>query len=274
MRWRLDLGYDGAAFSGWAAQPDRRTVQGELETWLGRILNLDQAPRLVCAGRTDAGVHARGQVAHLDFDPSTAVDAPAAVRRLNRVLPDDIVVWRFTLAPAGFDARFSAVWRRYVYRLAEPSAPVHPLYRGSVTPLRSDLDLGRLNAAAPELLGLRDFGAFCHAREGGTTIRTLLDLAGVRVTEGPLAGVVEVTVRADAFCHSMVRSLVGALVEVGTGRRDAAWLAAVTVRATRDSSVPVLPPGGLTLEEVGYPPDADLAARAEQARSARRLVDT
>jgi tRNA pseudouridine38-40 synthase len=272
-RWRLDLGYDGTAFSGWAAQPGRRTVQGELETWLGRVLSLDGTPRLVCAGRTDAGVHARGQVAHLDLDPRVDLDAPAVVRRLNRVLPDDLVVWRLTPAPAGFDARFAAVWRRYAYRLAEPSAPVHPLYRGLVTRLKSDVDLDRLNAAAPGLLGLRDFGAFCRGREGGTTIRTLLDLTAVRVPDGPLAGAVEVTVRADAFCHSMVRSLVGALVEVGTARRDAAWLTAVTAGATRDPSVPVLPPGGLTLEEVGYPPDPDLAARAEQSRRTRSLVD-
>jgi tRNA pseudouridine38-40 synthase len=272
-RWRLDLGYDGTAFSGWAAQPDRRTVQDELETWLGRVLDLDEAPRLVCAGRTDAGVHARGQVAHLDLDPEVDLDAPAAVRRLNRVLPDDLVVWELAPAPAGFDARFAAVWRRYVYRLAEPSAPVHPLYRRLVTPLKADLDLDRLNAATPGLLGLRDFGAFCRGREGGTTIRTLLDLAGVRVADGPLAGVVEVTVRADAFCHSMVRSLVGALVEVGTGRRDSAWLAAVTAGAARNPSVPVLPPGGLTLEEVGYPPEEHLAARTEQARRTRSRQD-
>jgi tRNA pseudouridine38-40 synthase len=188
-------------------------------------------------------------------------------------LPDDLVIWRLAPAPAGFDARFAAVWRRYVYRLAEPSAPVHPLYRGLVTTLKSDLELDRLNAATPALLGLRDFGAFCRSREGGTTIRTLLDLAGVRVVDGPLAGVVEVTVRADAFCHSMVRSLVGALVEVGTGRRDSVWLAAVTAAAARDSSVPVLPPGGLTLEEVGYPPEEELAARVDQARSTRSLAD-
>jgi tRNA pseudouridine38-40 synthase len=272
-RWRLDLGYDGTAFSGWATQPGRRTVQGELETWLGRVLDLDPAPRLVCAGRTDAGVHARGQVVHLDLDPTVAVDPPAAVRRLNRVLPADLVIWTLTPAPSGFDARFAAIWRRYVYRLAEPSAPVHPLLRGMVTRLKADLDVDRLNAVAPGLLGLRDFGAFCRGREGGTTIRTLQDLAGVRVADGALAGVVEVTVRADAFCHSMVRSLVGALVEVGSGRRDAAWLAAVTAGAVREPSVPVLPPGGLTLEEVGYPPDAELAARALEARSTRSLGD-
>ena len=273
QRWRIDLGYDGTAFSGWATQSDQRTVQGELATWLGRVLGVDPPPRLVCAGRTDAGVHARGQVAHLDLDRGAEVDAAAVVRRLNRVLPDDLVVWRLAPAPASFDARFAAIWRRYVYRLAEPSAPVHPLYRGMVTRLRSDLDLDRLNAATSGLLGLRDFGAFCRGRTGGTTIRKLLDLAGVRVAEGPLAGVVEVTVRADAFCHSMVRSVVGALVEVGAGRRDAAWLAAVTEGAVREPSVPVLPPGGLTLEEVGYPPEDELAERAIQARRTRSLGD-
>jgi tRNA pseudouridine38-40 synthase len=267
-RWRLDLGYDGTAFSGWASQAGRRTVQAELETWLGRVLQ-SEPPRLVCAGRTDAGVHARGQVAHLDLDPSSIPDAASTVRRLNRVLPDDLVVWRLAPAPAGFDARFSAVWRRYAYRLAEPSRPVDPRYRNLLSRLRHDLDLDRLNAAAGPLLGLRDFRAFCRGREGGTTIRTLLELTAVRVNAGPLRDVGECTVRADAFCHSMVRALVGALVEVGSGRRDAGWLEAVATAAVRDPAIPVLPPGGLTLEEVGYPPDAELAERAQQARSLR-----
>lgn len=268
QRWRLDLGYDGTAFSGWARQAGRRTVQGELETWLGRVLAAEP-PQLVCAGRTDAGVHARGQVTHFDVATATISDPSAAVRRLNRVLPDDLVVWRLARAPAGFDARFSAVWRRYVYRLAEPSRPIDPRHRNQVTRLRHDLDLDRMNAAGRGLLGLRDFGAFCRGREGGTTIRTLLDLAAVRVDAGPLRDVVECTVRADAFCHSMVRALVGALVEVGSGRRDAGWLERVAAAAVRDPAIPVLPPGGLTLEEVGYPADAELAERARQARSVR-----
>jgi tRNA pseudouridine38-40 synthase len=271
-RWRLDLGYDGSAFSGWASQAGRRTVQGELETWLGRVLG-SESPRLVCAGRTDAGVHARGQVAHLDLAPATIADPAAVVARLNRVLPDDLVVWRLAPAQAGFDARFSAVWRRYVYRLADLSGPVHPLYRNHVTRLRTELDLDRLNTAADGLVGLRDFGAFCRGREGGTTIRTLLDLRAVRVTAGPLRHVIECTVRADAFCHSMVRALVGALVEVGSGRRDEGWLDTVAAKAVRDSAIPVLAPGGLTLEEVGYPADAKLAERAQQARSLRVGAD-
>jgi tRNA pseudouridine38-40 synthase len=271
QRWRLDLGYDGTAFSGWASQAGRRTVQGELESWLARVLG-SEPPRLVCAGRTDAGVHARGQVAHLDLDPPTIPDAAATIRRLNRVLPDDLVVWRLAPAPAGFDARFSALWRRYVYRLAERSTPIHPLYRNQVTTLRHDLDLDRMNAAAAGLVGLRDFGAFCRRREGGTTIRTLLDLRAVRVAAGPLRDVVECTVRADAFCHSMVRALVGALAAVGSGRRDAGWLETVAAAAVRDPAIPVLVPGGLTLEEVGYPADTELAERARQARSLRSAV--
>ena len=243
-------------------------MQGELETWLGRVLG-SEPPRLVCAGRTDAGVHARGQVAHLDLAPARIPDPAAAVRRLNRVLPDDLVVWRLAPAAEGFDARFSAIWRRYVYRLAEPSSPVDPLYRNQITRLRHDLDLERLNAAAEGLIGLRYFGAFCRGREGGTTIRTLLDLRAVRVTSGPLPDVIECTVRADAFCHSMVRSIVGALVEVGSGRRDPGWLVTVTAAAVRDPTIPVLAPGGLTLEEVGYPANAELAERARQARSLR-----
>ncbi len=270
-RWRLDLAYEGTDFSGWARQEGLRTVQGELEAWLTRILRLTEPPALVCAGRTDAGVHARGQVAHVDLDPAAVAEPEALVGRLNRVLPGDLVVSAMTPAPEGFDARFSALWRRYAYRLSD-GAPVDPLQRRQVTVLRRGVDLGRVNAAAASLLGLRDFGAFCRPRDGATTVRTLLELHAERVASGPLTGVVDVTVRADAFCHSMVRALVGALVEVGSGRRDQAWLEAVAAAGVRDSTVPVLPPAGLTLEEVGYPPDSDLAARAEQARARREGV--
>jgi len=269
VRWRLDLGYDGTAFSGWATQPGRRTVQGDLETWLGRVLDLDPTPRLVCAGRTDAGVHARGQVVHLDLAPTVEVDAPAVVRRLNRVLPADLVVWRLAPAPAGFDARFAAIWRRYVYRLSDAGLPPDPLYRHQIAQVRSEVDLARLNEEAATLLGLRDFGAFCRRREGASTIRTLLELTSRRVPSGPMAGVIECTVRADAFCHSMVRSLIGALVAVATGRRDHQWLATITEQGNRDSAIPVMPAAGLTLEEVGYPADHELAERALEARAIR-----
>jgi tRNA pseudouridine38-40 synthase len=272
VRWRLDLSYDGSGFSGWAAQPGLRTVQGELEGWLSRILRLDEPVRLVCAGRTDAGVHARGQVVHLDLAPGViADDGQDLFRRLGRVLTDDLVVRRVAAAPPGFDARFAAIWRRYAYRLSDARMTPDPLLRGYVTRLAYPLDLAAMNAAAPILLGFRNFGAFCRRRPGATTIRTLLDLYGTRIESGPLAGVIEFTVRADAFCHSMVRSLIGALVEIGSGRRSVDWLTAVTEAGARDSTVTVMPPGGLTLEEVGYPDAAGFDARVRESRTVREL---
>ncbi len=268
QRWRLDIAYDGSGFSGWARQPGRRTVQGELERWLGTVISLSDPPDLVCAGRTDAGVHARGQVAHLDLnDPH--IEPAELHRRLGRALPADLVVRAVQPAPAGFDARFAAVWRRYVYRLADTDSAHDPLIRGFVTSVPAALDLDAISAAAPDLLGLRDFAAFCRRRAGATTVRTLLELRAERVAGGPLDGVVEVTVRADAFCHSMVRSLVGALIALARGQRDRAWLAGLTTRTARDSSVPVLPASGLTLEEVGYPDPDQLGARVAQARQIR-----
>ena len=271
-RWRLDIGYDGTNFAGWAAQTGQRTVQGELELWITRVLRLAEPIRLVCAGRTDAGVHARGQVAHADLDSSVITDGgKELVRRLGRLLADDLVVRQIAPAPAGFDARYSAIWRRYVYRIGDASTPTDPLLRNQVTPLRAEVDLDVFNAAAAGLLGLRDFGAFCRRRPGATTIRTLLELHAERVPSGPLAGVIECTVRADAFCHSMVRALVGAVLEVATGHRDHDWLVSVTTAALRDPRVRVMPPGGLTLEEVRYPDDHELAARATEARAVREL---
>ncbi len=267
-RYRLDLGYDGTEFHGWAAQDGLRTVQGELELWIGRVLRLEESPALSCAGRTDAGVHARGQVAHLDLDlPNPPQVADMLEHRLRRALPEDVVVYRVTVAPEGFDARFAAIWRRYAYRLAD--RPLDPLWRLTTTPLRRDLDVERINAAGAALRGLHDFAAFCRAREGATTIRELQHLHAVRLDDGR----VEVGVRADAFCHSMVRSLVGALVEVGTGRRDADWLVALLRSPARSTEVPVLAAKGLVLEEVGYPPEERLAARATEARAFRTLEE-
>ena len=269
VRWRLDIAYDGTNFSGWAAQAGQRTVQGELQGWITRILRLDEPAQLVCAGRTDAGVHARGQVAHLDLGSTVITDGAALTQRLNKVLGGDCVVRRISAAPPGFDARFAAIWRRYVYRLSDGGVPPDPLYRYQITQVRDQVDLGRLNEEAATLIGLRDFGAFCRRRDGASTIRTLLELAARRVPSGPTAGVIECTVRADAFCHAMVRSLVGALVAVATGQRDHEWLAAITERGVRDSTITVMPATGLTLEEVGYPADHELAARVLEARALR-----
>ena len=269
VRWRLDIAYDGTDFSGWAAQAGQRTVQSELQGWITRILRLDEPAQLVCAGRTDAGVHARGQVAHLDLGSTAITHGAALAQRLNKVLGGDCVVRRISAAPPGFDARFAAIWRRYVYRLSDRGVPPDPLYRYQIAQVRDQVDLGRLNKEAATLIGLRDFGAFCRRRDGASTIRTLLELAARRVPSGPTAGVIECTVRADAFCHAMVRSLVGALVAVATGRRDHEWLAAITERGVRDSTITVMPATGLTLEEVGYPADHELAARVLEARALR-----
>lgn len=269
MRYRLDISYDGAGFHGWASQTGLRTVQGELETWVPRVLRLDHPVVLTVAGRTDAGVHARGQVAHVDL-PSAGL-APELVRRLGRVLPDDLVVRAASEVPDAFDARFAALWRRYTYRLAD--APVDPLHRGLVTRVRAPLDVAALDAAGAVVRGLHDFAAFCKRREGATTVREVLDCGAHRVESGELAGVVEVGIRADAFCHSMVRSVVGALVAVATGERTAAWLAAHLRSSHRAGDVTVLPAHGLVLEEVGYPTPDRLAERARVARAVRTLEE-
>ena len=267
VRLRLDLGYHGAGFAGWAEQAGLRTVQGELQDWIARVLRLPGPVRVVCAGRTDAGVHARGQVVHVDLPAASVADGGATLhRRLNRALPDDLVVFAVRPAPPGFDARFAAAWRQYCYRLVDGPVPPDPLQRHQVAHVVEPIDLDRLNEAAATLLGLRDFGAFCRRREGATTIRTLLDFSGRRVGR-----TIELTVRADAFCHSMVRSLVGAVVAVGTGRRELDWLAGITERAVRDGSVRVMPAHGLTLEQVHYPPDELLAARVSESRTIRTL---
>jgi tRNA pseudouridine38-40 synthase len=263
VRIRLDVAYDGSGFHGWAAQPGLRTVEGELSAALATVLRM-QDVSLTCAGRTDAGVHARGQVVHTDLD--ALPDGPERLaRRLNGVLGADVRVRRVVEAPDGFDARFSAIWRRYAYRMADRPGSVDPLRRGHVLVWPRPVDETLMNAAALALLGEHDFAAFCKQREGATTIRNLIDLRWEREPDGQLVA----HVRADAFCHSMVRSLVGCLVAVGEGRRDAGWAAGVLAAGQRDSAVTVAPAHGLTLEEVAYPPDAELAARVEITRARR-----
>lgn len=277
MRIRLDLAYDGTDFSGWAMQPGRRTVEGELSAALTRVLRSPEPVRLVVAGRTDAGVHARGQVAHCDVDPEMYAGVPgrsdrspaeALAARLRGVLAGDVVVHRVSEAPAGFDARFSAIWRRYRYRLCDDARSWDPLRRNDTVLVGSPLDVGAMNAAAAMLLGLNDFGAFCKKREGATTIRTLLDYSWSRTADG----VIEARVVADAFCHSMVRSLVGAVIPVGLRRAPVTFPVEVMRAGIRDPRVKVMPAHGLCLEEVGYPPEAELAGRAQQARSTRVLT--
>lgn len=215
--------------------------------------------RLTVAGRTDAGVHASGQVAHTDLP-----EAPE-VNRLARALPPDVRVRAIRPAPAGFDARFSAVRRHYVYRVCDQQWSADPLRRNDTVTWPRPLDVTALNEASALLVGLNDFVAFCRRREGATTIRDLQRLHWTRTGETLAA-----EVSADAFCHSMVRSLVGALLAVGEGRKPAEWPASLLAANTRPSTVTVAPAHGLSLVGVDYPPDDQLAARAEQTRNLRK----
>jgi len=264
VRLRLDLAYDGTDFAGWAVQPGQRTVQAEVEAALATVLRLPAA-RVTCAGRTDAGVHARGQVAHVDL-PTGAWDGDerALGRRLAGVLPGDVAVRAVRLAPDGFDARFSPLWRRYAYRISEHPYGPDPLRRRDVLAHGRPLDLDAMAAAARTLLGEHDFAAYCRRREGATTVRTLLELTWQR-DEGLLVA----TLMADAFCHNMVRALVGASLAVGEGRRPVPWPAEVLAGGVRRPDVAVAPPHGLTLEEVHYPEDAELSDRAAATRRRR-----
>ena len=268
VRVRLDLSYDGAEFSGWAKQRSRRTVQGELESAIRTVLRLPDPVELTVAGRTDAGVHARGQVAHVDLPAEVwAAESGRLRRRLAGRLPWDVRVWQVGEAPAGFNARFSAIWRRYAYRVGDHPGGVDPLLRGHVLWHDRPVDVDAMNEAAALMLGEHDFAAYCKKREGATTIRTLLDLHWERTPDGLAVA----TVRADAFCHNMVRALVGAMLLVGDGHRALGFPAEVLAGRVRHSAVNVVRPHGLTLEEVGYPPDDQLAARNLQARNLRTL---
>jgi tRNA pseudouridine38-40 synthase len=261
VRVRLDLAYDGTDFSGWARQPGRRTVEETITAALATVLRLDAPPDLTVAGRTDAGVHATGQVAHVDLP---ADHEPAQIqRRLAGVLPADVVVRRVSVAPDGFDARFSATGRRYRYRVSD--GPSDPLRRRDTLDWPKALDPAAMTSAAAGLVGEHDFAAFCRPREGASTVRRLHRLDAQRDADG----VVVVAAEADAFCHNQVRATVGALLAVGDGRRPLDWPAQVLAARVRDSAVTVAPPHGLTLVAVDYPPDGELAARAAVTRARR-----
>jgi tRNA pseudouridine38-40 synthase len=268
-RVRLDVAYDGTEFAGWARQRSGlRTVQGVLEEALTAVLRLPEPAQLTVAGRTDAGVHASGQVAHVDLPTGTwKVHADKLLYRLAGKLPMDVRVWRVAEAPADFDARFAALSRRYVYRVGDSRYGVDPVRRRYVLWHSHALDVPAMNAAAALMLGEHDFAAYCKKREGATTIRRLLRLHWERTR----ADEAEATVEADAFCHSMVRALVAAMLMVGDARRPVEFPAEVLGSLARHSAVNVVPPHGLSLEEVRYPADAELAARSLEARRIRTL---
>ncbi|WP_033504398.1 tRNA pseudouridine synthase A [Bifidobacterium actinocoloniiforme] len=332
-RLRIDLAYEGGAFHGWARQNGLRTVQGKVEEALSRLLRLpgligpgvagesrgveafpfsgergaarrgEEAwrPRLVVAGRTDTGVHALGQVCHVDL-PQKALsavvghmDVPAPValeRRLRHLLPDDIAIHSVGYAPSGFDARFSALERTYIYRVCDDPARLDPRLRGFVLALDGRLDLEAMNQAAAAAIGLHDFGSFATPNPGGTTIREVkyarwdrapthpLLCEGQGPGEGPAylapmaeSGLVCFTIVADAFAHNMVRSLVNACLKVGLGKRRVDWFQGKVAHPEREGSTGPAPACGLTLEHVAYPPDNQLASRARSIRAKRTLED-
>lgn len=279
-RLRLDISYDGTDFAGWAVQPGLRTVAGLLTDALRTLLRHEV--RLVVAGRTDAGVHASGQVAHVDVDPAALralaprdhADDPepdvagrlGMLRRLAGLLPPDLRVRTISAAPDGFDARFSALRRHYRYRIGTAEWGVEPADRRFVLARRRSLDVQAMTLAADALIGLHDFHAFCRPREGATTIRDLQSLTVRRAGDE-----VRIDVTADAFCHSMVRALVGSLLAVGELRLPATRPGELLVARARTSAFPVVPPHGLTLRRVDYPSDRELADRSAQTRALRAL---
>lgn len=293
LRLMLTLAYDGTFFRGWAAQPGLRTCQGVIESALATIAR--HPLRLTVAGRTDAGVHAAHQVAHVDFPVSvwhtlvrtprptpTDVACQALTRRLNSLLArsygqwmrergleaptgtSDLVITATRAVSADFDARFSALGRAYTYRVT--TGTPQPRNRHDVYAVPGPLDIAAMNEAAAALLGEHDFLAFCKPREGATAIRTLR-----RLDVHAVGNIVEFHVEADAFCHSMVRSLVGALLDVGHGR-DVTWPAQLLAAASRTQAAPLAPAHGLSLEGITYPPEDQWAAQAARARRRRDEV--
>jgi tRNA pseudouridine38-40 synthase len=267
VRVRLDLAYDGTDFHGWAAQPDRRTVAGVLTGALERLAGPDRLDGLTVAGRTDAGVHATGQVCHLDLAaPAWDRLGGTLLHRLAGMLPPDLRVTAATAVAPEFHARFSALARRYAYRVSDARYGVDPLRRRDTLAWRRPLDLASLAAAATGLVGEHDFAAYCRRSPHRTTIRAVARLDWRRDSEGVLVA----TVEADAFCQSMVRSLVGAMLVAADGRRPTDWPTRLLARRHRAGEVPVVAPHGLTLVAVAYPSDpAGWAARAQLTRRRR-----
>lgn len=262
VRVRLDISYDGTDFIGWARQPGLRTVQGVLEESLSKVFR--EPIQLTVAGRTDAGVHAEGQVAH--FDVGTEPDAAKLIHRMARFLPKDVRIKDIRIVPPEFDARFSAIRRHYAYRLTTAPYGAEPLQARSVVACRRDVDLEAMREVSRKLLGLHNFAAFCRRRDGATTVRELQRFDWER--DGDL---LTAYVSADAFCWSMVRSLVGAVLAVGEGRRTPDWIVALLKETERSSSVTVAPAHGLSLIAVDYPDAADLAARNAETREMRTV---
>ena len=260
-RLRLDLSYDGTNFSGWAVQPDRRTVQQVIEDAISTVAQAKA--ETIVAGRTDAGVHATGQVIHVDV-PET-LELSDLAYKLNRILDEDIRINQISIAPPAFHARFSALRRYYEYRILDENKVIPPLARFNTESWYRPLDVDVMNQASALLLGTHNYAAFCKFREGATTIRTLETFSWRRDRDGYLIG----DVVADAFCYSMVRNLVGAIVCVADGRKDVSWITTLLEDKERVSDSLVFPARGLSLYKVDYPTDAELLERAAKTIARR-----
>ena len=260
-RLRLDISYDGTNFSGWGIQPDRRTVQQSVEDAISTVAQAKA--ETIVAGRTDAGVHATGQVIHVDLPES--LELTDLAYKLNRILDEDIRINQITIAPPAFHARFSALRRYYEYRILDENKVIPPLARFNTESWYRPLDVDVMNQASALLLGTHDYAAFCKFREGATTIRTLETYSWRRDNQGVLVA----DVVADAFCYSMVRNLVGAIVCVADGRKDASWISTLLENRERVSDSLVFPARGLSLYKVDYPDDAELLERAAKTIARR-----
>ncbi len=268
-RFRIDFAYDGTDFNGWAKQPGLRTVQGDLLGVLEQIFGASENDfGMRVAGRTDAGVHADHQVCHIDLSDAQLKRlgrTPLSATRLNNLLPADIAVHSVTEAADGFDARFSAIGRSYKYLITDGLCKPNPKRARYALSLKKELDIDLMQRAAELLTGLKDFGAFCKPREGATTIRELRTLTVTRLADSS----VEVFLEADAFCHNMVRAIVGSLIAVGESRQSLEELKQMQESAKRGAKVKVVDPKGLTLDAISYPSDEKLAEQAQRARRRR-----
>ena len=262
IRIRGKIAYDGKDFSGWGMQPDRRTVQGDLEDAISTLLRVDRVI-VQCAGRTDAGVHATAQVIHFDIAEKDAMEMKDLTYKINAILPEDISIQELEVTTADFDARFAALSRSYEYLIYQGQR--NPLLRDRAHRSYLPLDVQAMNDASQSLIGLHDFSAFCKKREGATTIRTLMKFDWSELPDG----LIKVELEADAFCYSMVRGLIGAVLAIGEGKFDKAWLENYLAGKEREAHVFAAPALGLTLVDVKYPAPDEYAKRIAETLQVR-----
>ena len=255
-RLRIDLTYDGSDLSGWAKQPGLRTVQEEVETALSTITRSKAAT--IVAGRTDAGVHAKHQVLHVDLPAD--IDSENLAFRLNQILKSDIRILSVMKAPEYFHARFGATSRRYQYKVIDGGQVTAPLDRYDSAEWFRSLDIDLMNQACQLIIGEHDFFTFCKHRQGMSTVKNLMKFDWHRDEKGVVIGVIE----ANSFGYNMVRNLVGAAVCVGEGRFEPSWLRKILDEKVRVSDSYVFPAKGLTLLSIQYPPTGQYLATYNQ----------